>query len=107
VLAIVLAITAVLIGAATAVGSFAWALPSLAESVSTNGGSVNVEDIRGSMSFEEVSSATGIKAEAFRERFKVSEADMAVPMKDIAEKYGFDVHTDVREFVTAQVGTVK
>jgi len=37
----------------------------------------------------------------------VSEADMAVPMKDIAEKYGFDVHTDVREFVTAQVGTVK
>ena len=107
VLAIVLTITAVLIGAATAVGSFAWTLPSLAESVSTNGGSVNVEDIRGSMSFEEVSSATGIKAEAFRERFKVSEADMAVPMKDIAEKYGFDVHTDVREFVTQQVESSK
>jgi polyferredoxin len=107
VLAIVLAITAGLIGAATAVGSFAWTLPSLAQSATTNGGTVNVEDIRGSMSFEEVAAATGISGEAFRIRFEVSETDMASPMKDIAGKYGFDVHTDVREFVSQQLATAK
>jgi len=107
VLGSVVAIIAVLIAAATAVGSFAWTLPSLAESASTNGGAVNVDDIRGSMSFEEVAAATGIPGSAFRDRFKVTEADMAVPMKDISETYGFDVHTDVREFVTEQLATAK
>jgi Fe-S-cluster-containing hydrogenase component 2 len=107
VLGSVVAIIAVLIAAATAVGSFAWTLPSLAESASTNGGAVNVDDIRGSMSFEEVATATGIPGSAFRERFKVTEADMAVPMKDIAETYGFDVQTDVRAFVSEQLATAK
>jgi len=107
VLGSVVAIIAVLIAAATAVGPFAWTLPSLAESASTNGGAVNVDDIRGSMSFEEVAAATGIPGSAFHDRFKVTEADMAVPMKDISETYGFDVHTDVREFVTEQLATAK
>ena len=107
VLGSVIAIIAMLIAAATAVGSFAWTLPSLAESATTNGGAVNVDDIRGSMSFEEVAAATGIPGSAFRDRFKVTEADMAVPMKDISETYGFDVHTDVREFVTEQLATAK
>ena len=107
VLGSVIAIIAMLIAAATAVGSFAWTLPSLAESATTNGGAVNVDDIRGSQSFEEVAAATGIPSSAFRDRFKVTAADMAVPMKDIAETYGFDVHTDVRTFVTEQLATAK
>jgi len=107
VLGSVVAIIAMLVAAATAVGSFAWTLPSLAESASTNGGAVNVDDIRGSMSFQEVAAATGIPGSAFRDRFKVSEADMAVPMKDIAETYGFDVHTGVRAFVSEQLATAK
>jgi len=107
VLGSVVAIIALLIAAATAVGSFSWTLPSLAESATTNGGSVNVDDIRGSMSFEEVATSTGIPGSAFRERFKVTEADMAVPMKDIAETYGLDVQTDVRAFVSEQLATAK
>jgi polyferredoxin len=105
-LGIVLAIVAVLVGAATAVGSFAWTLPSLEQSVATNG-TVNVDDIRGSMSFNEVVAATGIPASAFQERFGVSEADMGLKMKDIAETYGFDIHTDVREFVAEQMDAAK
>ena len=107
VLGSVVAIIAVLIAAGTAVGSFAWTLPSLAESASANGGAVNADDIRGSMSFEEVATATGIPGSAFRDRFKVSETDMGAPMKDIAETYGFDVHIDVRAFVNEQLATAK
>ena len=68
---------------------------------------MSVDDIRGSQSFDEVAAATGIPGSAFRDRFKVSEADMAVPMKDISETYGFDVHTDVRTFVSEQLATAK
>jgi polyferredoxin len=107
VLGSVIAIIAVLVAAATAVGSFSWTLPSLAASASASGGAFSVDAIRGSMTFQEVSVATGIPGSAFRERFKVTEADMTVPMKDIAEMYGFDVHTDVREFVSARLATAK
>ena len=99
----VVAIVAALVGAATAVGTFSWTLPSLEQSAVTNGGTVNVDDIRGSMSFAEVAVATGLPAAEFMSRFGVSEADMALPMKDIAERYGFDVHTDVREFVSERL----
>ena len=99
----VVAIVAALVGVATAVGTFSWTLPSLEQSAATNGGTVNADDIRGSMSFAEVAVATGLPAAEFMSRFGVSEADMALPMKDIAERYGFDVHTDVREFVSERL----
>jgi hypothetical protein len=81
-------------------------MSSLAESAGAASGSpaaINVDDIRGSMSFAEVAAATGIPPEAFEQQFGVSSAEMTLPMKELAEKNGFDVHTDVREWVRAQI----
>lgn len=103
----VVAIIVALVGIATAVGTFAWTLPSLEQSAAANGGAVDLDDIRGSMSLAEVSAATGIPAAEFMSRFGVSEADMALPMKEIAEAHGFDVHTDVREFVSERASAGK
>ena len=105
VLASMILIIALLVGGTTAVGAFAWTLPTLAQSAATNGGAFDVEAIRGSMSLEEVSKATGIPPKTFEDKWKVAPADMSKPMKDIAEKYGFDVHTDVREFVKQQLAS--
>lgn len=94
-------------------GAFAWTMPTLGEGGSegrgagteagSTGAPVNVEDIRGYMTFAEVSAATGIPAADFIEYFGVTEAEMALPMKEIAEPKGFDVHTDVREWVAAKM----
>ena len=85
-------------------GTFAWTPSSLANTTEKSGGTVNVEDIRGSMSFAEVSTATGIPASEFEKRFGIAESDMNTPMKDLAEVHGFDVQTDVREFVKEHAG---
>jgi polyferredoxin len=85
-------------------GTFAWSPPSLASAAQSAGGTFNVEDIRGSMTFAEVATATGISGREFEKRFKLSEADMTKPMKDLAEAHGFDVHTDVRAFVDEKLG---
>jgi len=107
VLGSVLAIIGVALALTTATGTFAWTLPSLA--AITPGGaatpsSFDVANIRGSMSFEEVSKATGIPGEVFRQKFGVTEAQMVKPMKEFAESKGFDVETDVRGFVAEQLG---
>ncbi len=57
------------------------------------------------MSFAEVSQATGIPAAEFEAQFGVKPADMTVPMKDIAATYGFDVHTDVREWIAQRMAS--
>jgi Pyruvate/2-oxoacid:ferredoxin oxidoreductase delta subunit len=95
----VLGIALVTIALATASGNFAWAMPSAADAVNATAGTIDVGQIRGSMTFEEVAQATGIPGSAFEERFGVTPADMTKPMKDVAGTYGFDVHTDVRQFV--------
>ena len=103
VLASMVLIIAILVGATTAAGAFAWTLPTLAQAAQTNGGTFNLDAIRGSMSLEEVSKATGIPPKVFEDKWKIAPADMSKPMKDIAEHYGFDVHTGVRTFVQEQL----
>ena len=103
---VMLALTAALlvgaVGLATATGTFAWTPKTLeqsTEAATSAGGTLNVDDIRGSMTFAEISKASGIPAEKFQERFGIGSAEMNVPIKEVATEKGFDVHTDVREFV--------
>lgn len=103
------AILAVVIVGTTAAGSFSWTVPSAAkalEPTATESGekAINVDEIRGSMTFADVSEATGVSREAIKERFKVTDAEMEQPIKDLASSHGFDVHTDVREWFAAQLG---
>jgi len=102
-----LAIILALVGVTSVTGYFAWTIPTLAESVQKSGGTLDVESIKGSMTFEEIGLAAGISPDVFKTKWNVSEADMFVPIKDIAAKYGFDVHTDVRGFVTEQLAAKK
>jgi polyferredoxin len=102
------AILALVIGATTVSGSFGWTVPSAAkalEPTTTESGAktVNVDEIRGSMTFAEVAEATGVSREAIKEHFKVTDAEMDQPIKELAEPRGFDVHTDVREWFAAQI----
>ncbi len=103
VLGIVVALIAGVIGLTTLTGSFAWTIPTLSETVEKSG-TVNVEEIRGSMTFSEISKATGIPEATFQEKFGVKPSEMKVKIKDLAPVYGFDVHTDVREFIAKELG---
>ncbi len=103
------AILGLLILATTASGSFAWTVPNAQKALrggvsGTSTQTINAEEIRGSMTFAEVSKTTGIPASAFEKRFGITDAEMDMPMKDLAEAHGFDVHTDVREWVEGQLG---
>jgi NAD-dependent dihydropyrimidine dehydrogenase PreA subunit len=106
VLGIVIAIIAFSIGVTTATGSFAWKIPALSETVE-KAGTVNVEEIKGSMTFAEISKATGIPEAKFQEKFGVKPGEMQDPIKDLASSHSFDVHTDVREFIAEQLGQAK
>ena len=92
----------------TVSGSFAWTMPTLekaAQAAEKTGTTINVEDIKGSMTFAEISKATGIPERAFIEKFGVTEGDMGTQIKELASAHGFDVHTDVREFVKQKLGS--
>ena len=106
VLGSVIGIIAVGLALTTASGTFAWTTPSLGAvtpGTTATLASFNVENIKGSMSFEEISKATGIPAEAFVQKFGVTEDEMNKPMKEFAEARGFEVKTDVREWVKQQL----
>ena len=102
VLGIVVALTVGVIGLTSVTGSFAWSIPTLSETVEKTG-TVNVEEIKGSMTFSEISKATGIPEAKFQERFGVKPTEMKEKIKDLATVYGFDVHTDVREFISEEL----
>ncbi len=107
VLGIVVAIIAGGIGLTTLTGSFAWTIPTLSETVEKSGGSVNVEEIKGSMTFAEISKATGIPEAKFQEKFGVKPSRDEGKIKDLAPIYGFDVHTDVRGFIAQELAESK
>jgi polyferredoxin len=101
-------VLALVIGGTTLSGSFAWTMPTLAtaaEAAKTTGASINVEEIKGSMTFDEVAKATGIPEAKFIARFGIKQGDMKTPMKDLAEAHGFDIHTDVRAWVEEQMAS--
>lgn len=86
--------------ATTASGAFDWVMPS--KPVVTQG-QIDVESIRGYMSFEQIAQATGLSPMIFEQEYGIAPEHMTAPIKDLAPVYGFDVHTDVREFVAAQM----
>jgi polyferredoxin len=92
----VAAIFILIIGVTTLTGNFQWKNPTLEEQV-TAVGSFDPALIKGSMTLQEVVDSSGIPAQAFIERFKVEHADFQVPIKNIAQKYGFETE-DVRLF---------
>jgi ferredoxin len=99
-------IIALFVGWTTVSGAFAWTMPTLSQAIEQNGGEFNPEDIKGRMSFAEIASATGIAPAVFEQQFGIQPAEMTVPIKDLAPVYGFDVHTDVREFVVATLAAM-
>ncbi|MCE5190608.1 MAG: 4Fe-4S binding protein [Actinomycetia bacterium] len=113
VLLAVLAIVAVLLAATTAVGSFAWTTPGLAAATPAAGTGapavpkVNVDDIKGSMTLAEVIAATTIPASDFEARFGIQATETGEKIKDLAAKYGFDIHTDFRTFVEERLDAMR
>ena len=95
------AVLALVIAGTTISGAFNWTMPGLSKPAET-GASISVDEIRGSMSFAEVSQATGISGEAIKKRFGITESDMQAPMKTLAEAHGFNVEADVRTWVAEQ-----
>ena len=93
----VAAIFILIIGVTTLTGNFQWKNTTLEEQV-TAVGSFDPALIKGSMTLQEVVDSSGIPAQAFIERFKIEQADFQVPIKNIAQKYGFETE-DVRLFV--------
>ena len=109
----VLAIVAVLLAATTALGTFEWTMPGLAAATPASGTAapavpdVNVEDIKGSMTLDEVIAATTIPAGDFEAKFGIKASETGEKIKDLADKYGFDVHTDFRTFVEERLAEMK
>jgi NAD-dependent dihydropyrimidine dehydrogenase PreA subunit len=107
---LVVALVVASIGVSQAAGAFAFRMPTLAESLGQersqgNGssGSFDLSLIKGRTSLQEISDATGIPAEEFTAAWGVSAADLAVPMKDIKDAYGFTPE-EVRAWVGARLG---
>ena len=107
VLGIIVVLIAGVVGLTSATGTFAWKVPTLSETVEKSGGTVNVEEIRGSMTFAEISKATGIPEVKFQEKFGVKPDEMKEKIKDLAPVYDFDVETDVRGFITQEMDQTK
>jgi NAD-dependent dihydropyrimidine dehydrogenase PreA subunit len=102
-LVMVSALIVVALAGTTVAGAFTWTMNAPAAATPATGATISPDDIKGSMTFEQIAKATGIPAAAFEKKFGVSAAEMTKPIKDIAGSKGFDVHTDVREFVKQQL----
>jgi len=92
-------IFAAVVAAASVTGTFQWSIPTITETVAKTG-SFEPEAIKGSDTFAAVAEAAGIPKEPLMERFGLSEAEFAAPMKEAAHRAdsGFEVQ-DVRDFL--------
>lgn len=88
---------ALLIAATTATGHFQWKNPSLAAQVEA-AGKFDPDMIKGRMTLGEVIQSSGIPAGVFESRYNIVPEDFHRPLKDIKEKYHFEVE-DLRDFV--------
>ncbi len=102
------AIFAAVVGVASATGNFKWTIPPLSHSVEVNAEGVstlNIEDIKGSNTFADISRVSGIPKEEFKHRFGLSDAEFEGPVKDKAHAPGATFATDdVRVFVAEKLG---
>lgn len=103
---LVVGLVALAVAVSTAVGAFAWRMPSLSEAIEQHGaalpnnagGGFDTSLIKGYMSLAEIADATGIPASELGAQFGVPEAAMGEPMKEIKDTYGFTPE-DVRAWV--------
>jgi len=103
---IVVGVLAAAIGVSTLAGAFAWTMPSLSEAVEQSGSGDPAFDttaIKGYMSMSEVSEVSGVPAERFTEKWGVPAEDLGKPMKEIADRYGFEPD-DVKAWVGVELG---
>lgn len=102
-LAMVGALIAVVVVTTSLAGTFKWTLTPPAVASPAGGPTITPEEIKGSMTFAQVSAATGVSPEAIQQRFGVIPSEMGTPIKDLAQTKGFDVHTEVREWFGQQM----
>jgi len=77
-----------------------WQSVPTASLVNITTGSVDADNIKGWMTLEEISKETGIHLIHFFVDFKLQEEDAVIPIKDIGDKYGIELHAeDLREYV--------
>jgi len=85
----------------TALGWFQWTQPTFAgeaQKAIESGGTMDTSTIKGSTSMQEIAETTGIPAEELRSTFGITEAEMALPLKEVKAGYGFTME-DVRAYV--------
>lgn len=93
------------VGSTTLTGSFKWTQLTLDEEIQV-AGSFNPELIKGRMTLQEVSGASGIPTVVFKDRFNLSDEDIGIPIKDFANKYDFETE-DVQEFISEYLNETK
>jgi ferredoxin len=93
----------VVAGVASFSGGFEWKMNKITEEVIQTG-AFNPDAITGRDTLAAVAAASRIPKELFMERFKVSEGDLAAPIRDLAHRpnSGFETE-DVRKFVKEQM----
>ncbi len=90
--ALVAVILAVIIGLGFASDALGWEIPWLTQTLSQNSEeNDSLSYIKGSASMKEIANTSGIDKEQFINKWGVSDADFAKPLKDIKDIYGFSV----------------
>ena len=92
-------------GSTTWTGSFKWTQLTLEEEIQV-AGSFDTELIKGRMTLQEVSGASGIPTVVFKEQFNLSDEDIGIPIKEFANKYDFETE-DIREFASEYLNETK
>lgn len=98
-------IFAAVVGSTVITGKFEVVQKSLTTEVKKTG-VFNPDDIKGRMTLKEVIDASGIEKEKFINEFKIIEADLEVPIKELNSKYSFETE-QVREFVKKELEKIK
>ena len=105
--AVVVAVMVAVVGFTTINGTFDWHQPTLAEAAAEQGasaadGTFDTGLIKGKTSMAEIVDATGIQASAFTTEWGVTADELAKPMSEIKDKYGFSPE-DVRAWVEDRI----
>lgn len=93
----VAAIFLLTVGVTTATGDFQWNQKTLQQETEEKG-AFDTASIKGWMTFKDVSEASGIPEEVFKEKYNLKEGDLARPIKEVGPEHGFETDA-VREFV--------
>jgi NAD-dependent dihydropyrimidine dehydrogenase PreA subunit len=95
------------VGSTTITGSFKWTVQSAAERTEEIG-RFDPDSISGRSTFKEISDLSGIPKAAFVERFGITDAAFAAPIRDAAHQEGSTFDTeDVRAFVKEKLAEKK